>query len=179
MAYSDYGGRAWRNGIEQVDRSDCVITQRILLSTPGAWPGWTIPEGRAGMSFHAVLGDGPLYLTLYKQTYSQVFRGTDKVEIPQLMAFQDQVWGGIDTKPVAEAHTPTHLEFRVDGHRVDLWYTEEDNIYQYARMIQPDGVEWSGWAGYGVGPGLEDFKVYPYTDEDRNRTLKTLLESWP
>jgi len=55
--------------------------------------------------------------------------------------------------------------FEIDGHLLEIYWTEEDNHYVYARLVQPDGTEWHGFSGYGVGAGLEEAG---YGTEPRN-----------
>ncbi len=74
MAYSDYGGYAFRNGERVEDRSDFVLTPDGGFGTPGSYPGFAMIA--AGINpkplldnpmSHACLGDGPLFVGLYKQ----------------------------------------------------------------------------------------------------------------
>ena len=81
MAYSDYGGYAYRNNERVTNRSDCVFDPNgEIKSTPGQWPGWTLPEGRNGGSYHAVLGDDPFYITLYKQSSLAIYHKGELVD---------------------------------------------------------------------------------------------------
>ena len=52
MAYSDYGGYAYLNGIHITERSDTSIKIDSTTEING----------------HVVLGDGPIYIVLYKQS---------------------------------------------------------------------------------------------------------------
>mgnify|MGYP006871978404 CR=1 FL=1 len=74
MAYSDYGGYAYRNGVRVEFRSDAVIKpDGDLFATPGMWPGFaadiTTGEGHNREkrvhwpSGHAIIGDGPINLS--------------------------------------------------------------------------------------------------------------------
>ena len=59
MAYSDYGGYAYLNGIHIAERSDTSIKIDSTTEIDG----------------HVVLGDGPIYVVLYKQSviiYTQI-----------------------------------------------------------------------------------------------------------
>lgn len=90
MAYSDYGGFAYRDGALQEDRSDVVLTPDGLKATPGMWPGWVLEEGRAGGSYHVVLGDGPIFVTLYKQSSFGIHRLGEKLDpVPLLVDPQE------------------------------------------------------------------------------------------
>lgn len=167
MAYSDYGGYAYRNGIRVEERSDCTITpDGDTYGTPGSYPGFALlaqgmsaDEVRSRLDWpsgHAVLGDGPVYLVLRK-THATLYRGPEKQDMP------------IDRNDF-DAHEERH-SVEIDGCKVDLIYTHEDNYYVYARLRQPDGVEWCGWSGYGVGAGLEDCG-YGFSTQDREDNIR-------
>lgn len=196
MAYSDYGGYAYRNGRRVEERSDATITpEGDTFGTPGAWPGFGmlaagVPHEEVQKRIewpngHAVLGDGPIYVVLYKQSYLSIYRGPNKLD--SLAFLKDapeaaiEVWKdkeGIEHRWLNEDHFKTTEEccvFEVDGYRVEAFFRIEDNHYQYVRLIQPDGNVWHGWSGYGVGAGLEDCG-YGYSTSDREDMLKEL---WP
>lgn len=197
MAYSDYGGYVYRNGRRVVERSDCTITpEGDTFGTPGMWPGFAMMA--AGMdraevdkrlewpSGHVVIGDGPIYLVLYKQSSLRVYEGPTERPLMSLLTSEvvaavsstykysdGPVETCVDTEKLAEGSDP--LRFSVNGCQVEAYFTYEDNYYQYVRLTQPDGTVWHGWAGYGVGAGLEECG-YGYSTEDRERKL---LEFWP
>jgi hypothetical protein len=173
MAYSDYGGYAYRNGERVESRSDCTITpEGDTFGTPGSWPGFgmmaagvprdEIKKRIEWPSGHAVLGDGPVYLVLYK-TWGTLYRGPEDQNLP--------IDRG-DDYYAAEIRRTAEL----DGCRVDVIYTHEDNYYVYARLTQPDGNVWHGWSGYGVGAGLEDCD-YGYSTSEREETLWSLFDN--
>lgn len=179
MAYSDYGGYAYRNGLRVVERSDAVLSPEGVKATPGQWPGWTIPEGRNGGSYHALLGDGPIFVGLYKQSTVTVFRLGEELDVADLL--QDPEEGSIssyehDSKKVRYINTDHYIAkgepymLLVDGWRIEVQPTIEDNHYVYARVTQPDGVVWHGFSGYGVGSGLEDAE-YGFSTAEREITL--------
>jgi hypothetical protein len=182
MAYSDYGGYAYRNGERVTERSDTVLTTGGIKSTPGQWPGWTIPEGRGGGAYHALLGDGPIYVGLYKQSILTIHRlGEELDPVPLLRErrdddhFQYNGQNGLSSCPWQDSDRPCVLE--VDGHRVEAFWTTlatEDNHYVYARLTQPDGTVWTGFSGYGVGAGLEG-AGYGYSTRQREDTLRRLF----
>lgn len=60
MAYSDYGGYAYRNGELTRERSDCSLTKN-------------------GETYHALLGDGKIRLGLYKQTCVDIYLDVAKI----------------------------------------------------------------------------------------------------
>lgn len=142
MAYSDYGGYAFKNKERVEERSDAVLSPEGIKSTPGAWPGWTIPEGRGGDCFHALLGDGPIFVGLYKQSTLVVYRlGEEVADTPR------KDW---------DVEGDQSVTFEIDGHKITAHWVKRDNYYQFVRLEQPDGAIWTGWSGYGVGAGLEE-----------------------
>lgn len=183
MAYSDYGGYAYRNGERVPERSDAVLTTEGVQSTPGMWPGWLIPEGRAGGSYHALLGDGPIHVGLYKQSSLSIHRLGKELDLLELAGPDAPTWEYegrkyLDTDRYASSGDPLCLE--VDGWVIEARFTDhatEDNHYLYVRVTQPDGVVWHGWSGYGVGAGLEDCG-YGFDTDDREDTLTRFWPDW-
>lgn len=177
MAYSDYGGYAYKNGVRVVERSDAVLSPEGIKSTPGQWPGWTLAEGRSGGSYHALLGDGPIFVGLYKQGLGCVSRLGEELDVLSLgenVAFSE--WEGrryFDVDHYRDSEKP--LTLTVDGFRIELRFVYADNYYVFARVEQPDGSVWCGWSGYGVGAGLEDAD-YGFGTGDCDDAL---LEFWP
>lgn len=174
MAYSDYGGYAYRNGVRIVERSDFTLTPDGKgFESPGMWPGFgaiiagMTPEEaekiRSYPSGHAVLGDGPIIVCLYKQSSVTVYRGFDEVHLRTLPDVKlthytksntNETFTYVDANWYRDNDTPCITT--IDGHKLEIWWVESDNYYQYVRLDQPDGVIWTGWSGYGVGAGLED-----------------------
>jgi hypothetical protein len=184
MAYSDYGGYAYKNGQRVVERSDAVLSPEGIQSTPGAWPGWTIEAGRSGGSYHALLGDGPIFVGLYKQSSLSIHRLGEELAACDLMenppdgvvletTWNDKPYRYIDTDYFKEKGLPCVLN--VDGVRIEVQWVEDDNHYMHVRMEQPDGSIWCGFSGYGVGAGLEDAGYGYSTSDCENR----LLGFWP
>lgn len=184
MAYSDYGGYAYKNGKRVEDRSDAVLSPEGVQSTPGQWPGWTLEVGRNGGSFHALLGDGPIFVGLYKQSSVTVSRLGEEIDPTTLLqkpepgAIKEYQSEGktvhyLDSDHFREADKPCVLE--VDGCKIEITWQEEDNYYVYVRLTQPDGNVWCGWSGYGVGAGLEDCG-YGFSTSEREQSLLSL---WP
>ena len=144
MAYSDYGGYAYLNGIHITERSDTSIKIDSTTEIDG----------------HVVLGDGPIYIVLYKQ-YVIIYSGGE-----QLKTF---------SYPLDITDDRTINEFlNIDHHNISIYLTYEDNYYVYAKLEQPNGNTWYGFSGYGVGAGLED-AGYGYSTEDRIDTLSDLF----
>ena len=170
MAYSDYGGYAYRNGQRVEDRSDATITpEGDTFGTPGCYPGFAmmadgvphdeVMKRTSWPSGHAVLGDGPVYLALYK-TWANLYKGPEKVEADLERDWDDDS----DQRKTAE----------IDGFAVEVVLTQEDNYYAYAKLTQPDGTVWTGFSGYGVGAGLED-AGYGFSTDERAEKLADLF----
>lgn len=171
MAYSDYGGYAYRNGTRIEERSDATITpEGDVYGTPGSYPGFAyLAAGMAHSevikriewpSGHVVLGDSPVYLVL-RETYAMLYRGHERQA------------SSLDRDDYDSDEIRRTVKF--DSCEVELIYTREDNYYLYARLAQPDGNVWHGWSGYGVGAGLEDCG-YGFSTSEREDTL---LRFWP
>lgn len=115
------------------------------------WPGWVLPEGRNGGSYHVILGDGPIHVCLYKQSYVGVFNNGEEVETD------------FDSDREQD-------HFEIDGWLVEVRYEYSDNYYVFVKVTQPDGTVWHGFSGYGIGSGLEDCG-YGYSTRDREESL--------
>lgn len=191
MAYSDYGGYAYRNGVRVESRSDCTITpEGDTFGTPGMWPGFAmalagmdaeeITKRREWPNGHAVLGDGPIFVTLYKQSSTGLYRGPIPIELIDLPGVVVEEWTDkegvlhcwVDTDHYKNSGEPLRAE--VDGWTLTVYYEITDNHYQYAELRQPDGIVWHGWSGYGVGAGLED-AGYGFSTDDCEARLWELF----
>lgn len=192
MAYSDYGGYGYRNRVRVVERSDCTITpEGDTFGTPGSWPGFAmmaagmergeVEKRLAWPSGHVVLGDGPIYVVLYKQTTTKLFNGNQELDIlehaidPIISEWNDDngvIHKYIDTDSYVSKDEP--LVVKVDGCTLKVYYLEEDNYYQYAELEMANGDKWNGFSGYGVGAGLED-SGYGYSTDECESTLWKLF----
>lgn len=195
MAYSDYGGYAYRNGKRVEARSDATINpEGDVFGSPGMWPGFAAYadggkdeyEKRLDWpSGHAVLGDGPIYVVLYKQGGLMIHRWQERLDELALLKDMPPESVEIWTDKKGNVHRCLNTDhfkasddccvFEVDGWRLEVFFRIEDNHYQYAKLTQPDGNMWHGWSGYGVGAGLEG-AGYGYSTEDRDGVLREL---WP
>lgn len=176
MAYSDYGGYAYRNGERVEERSDFTITPDGGFGTPGIWPGFALvaagktkEEVDKALTYptgHAVLGDGPLFVALYKQSSVQIYvADSEKVHSIPLIDTEHAISPDrIDeyegkqylNTPQAFTEDDTPTRFVIGDHTLDVRWVDDDNYYVFARLEQPDGTVWTGFSGYGVGAGLED-----------------------
>lgn len=180
MAYSDYGGYAYRNGLRIEARSDAVLSPEGIKSTPGAWPGWAYPEGRNGGSYHVLLGDGPIFVGLYKQSVLEIHRLGEKINVVDaavnLPPEAIEEYSG--TRYLNTDHFKSLMEpcvFEIDGCKITAHFVLDESHYLFVRLEQPDGAVWHGWSGYGVGAGLEHAD-YGFSTESQNDRL---LAFWP
>ena len=193
MAYGDYGGYAFRNGERVRERSDyTIMTDGTGFVAAGCHPGLTAlvqghPRAREiGHSphYHAVLGDGPIMVGLYKQSTVRLHRGYDELSLVplcsrKLRTEEVHIYMGIvypNSEPFLERDEPAL--FDIEGHRLEVRWQQEDNRYVYARLTQPDGTVWTGFYGYGVGAGLEECG-YGFSTQDRIEQLKRLFPEAP
>ena len=195
MAYSDYGGYAYRNGKRVEERSDATINpDGEVFGSPGMWLGFAdYAEGgkdeyekrREWSKGHVILGDGPIYVVLYKQNTLMIYHGPERLDKLSLLKDMPSDAVTVWTDKAGETHRWLNIDhfnttedccvFEVEGWRIEAFFLLEDNHYQYVKLTQPDGNVWHGWSGYGVGAGLEDCD-YGYSTEDREDVLRTL---WP
>lgn len=178
MAYSDYGGYAYRNGQRIEERSDAVLTEEGLKSTPGLWPGFVIPEGKGGNCFHVILGDGPIHVGMYKQSSVTVFDKGEPVSLLEMVrdkypdAIKIYEYNGEKEEYIDDDWFRDFepLKISIKNHNLEIHYIDDDNYYVYVKLTQPDGVEWCGFSGYGVGAGLED-AGYGYSTSEREEDM--------
>lgn len=167
MALCDYGGFAYRSGRLQTQRCDTTLSSAVLGKNPDRpFDGF----------YHVVLGDGPLYLGLYKQTSYDTWlkRRSQPVQLDLTSRELDLSNYNLQLDHLVELREPPQ-EFKCARHRVVIFQVEDDGeIFQYARLEQPDGVVWHGWSGYHVGKGFED-KSGTRSVERRERVLKLLF----
>ena len=162
MAYSDYGAYVFRNGKRISERSDTPLPELAMRSTPAGF-------------YHGVLGDGPIFVGLYKQIDLSVFRGADRIELLDIISpnhrpliCPDGKW--LDRDRYLQARKPCRL--KIDKHKITVYWLYEENYYQFVKLEQPDRVTWHGWSGYGVGAGLESGRHGYITEKQNERLLK-------
>jgi hypothetical protein len=159
MAYSDYGGYGFLNGVRVEDRSDVTFGKGgTLLSTPGAWPGWVHEEGRNGGSYHVVLGDADVLVCLYKQSTVTLLHNGKYMELARAMVMVDRAdWihedGDVNVDALISAERVA--VFKIHEYLLEVLWEITDNHYVYAKLTQPDGKVWTGFSGYQVGAGFE------------------------
>lgn len=160
MAYGDYGGFAYRQGELVPERSDVYLLDAANAAPFGMWSREAVKQAASAPEHHVLLGDGPIYLSLYKQNTVTLYRLGEEVPILSLVGLE---WRAsystveeeyIDTDYGEEKGVP--LEFDIDGHHVTIWFVYTNNYFTFAQVEQPDGVIWNGFSGYGVGAGFDD-----------------------
>lgn len=194
MAYSDYGGYAYKNGVRVKERSDCQISpQGDIFGKPGIYPGFVnyIEGGKDKFESrlewpagHVILGDGPIFVMLYKQNYLSIYRGPLKLDETSLLTTARKeaikTWedsNGEEFRYVDTDHfnsTEDPCTFEINGYKITVYWRLKDNYYQYAQIEQPDRNVWHGWTGYGVGAGLED-AGYGFSTKEQDETLWSLF----
>ena len=166
MSYADYGGFAYKNGELVEGRSDFGITPEGVVETPGTFPWMSMKEEIRNKSQygHAVLGSGPVYVLLYKQ--SGVSLCVQNINVIDF-------YSGCETD-----REPQEFGFHgPDGlYRISKYYVETDNYYTLSQLIEPDDTIWTGFSGYGVGPGLSESDDY---GADTDYVIKLLKETFP
>ena len=160
MAYSDYGGYAYRDGLRVEDRSDYTIrTDGSGFGTPGVYPGFINREAIELPHHHVVLGDGPILVGLHKQTGLLFYRNGQKLNVVDFLTNPDPEarWRSDDRLYLNTDWFQDRGEvarFLVDDHKIQAFWSRD--FVQFVRLVQPDGTVWTGFSGYGVGAGLED-----------------------
>ena len=184
MAYSDYGGYAFNNGVLVLQRSDRELYE---LEDPDSKFN-RHPHG------HVLLGDERIYVGLYKQ--SQVFVWLPTGEPGKVRSLSSEemisyamnlpekyIWEykddnvprySIDTTDLADDDYDP-IQFNFPGGILWIKLSHEDNYYVYAKLEVDEGDDWYGFSGYGIGSGLED-SGYGYSTMSR---VYRLCKIWP
>lgn len=178
MAYSDYGGYGYKNGVRVEDRSDAVLTDKGILSTPGMYPGFAFQEALTLGSYHVLLGDDPVFVGMHKQTSLYIVKDGIKLNLidvcvdenPHLWEYNDMSY--IDTDKYSA--TDEKCTFKVDDVLIEVHWVRTDNMYQLVKVTYPDGTVWHGFSGYGVGAGLEE-AGYGYDTREVEQLLFKML----
>lgn len=183
MSYSQYGGLGYRNGELVEAASDAVITTEMdNLGRAGVWPGFTDAASRMGMevfhdlrsrsvSGHVVMGDGPVLVSLHKQTAMEIHVLADgKFDEIDLVAIAVDLpdglisdWGDgtlhLDSDALIRHGEP--VRFEIDGHVVEYAVRQDPQLVQHVRLTQSDGTVWTGFSGSEIGAGHDDEDTAP------------------
>lgn len=146
MSSMDYGGYVYRGGVR--------VRNRLLM------------------------GSLSIRVELYRSSWVLIYRNGDRLDQNQFLSEDTPPEAFCDFGGRQELDRDYFREsgeccvFEIDDHRLEVFFTEEDNYYIYAKLIQPDGEIWYAWNGYGVG--FED-DPYGYSSDDREETLRNLF----
>lgn len=188
MAYSDYGGYAYKNGELRKDFCDVTLYKERDPDPTKHYPlffGENRDKVFPGM--HVSLGDMEARLGLYKQSSFEfwldgkelapfeILSEQSKQEVPDYKATytKDDGTPYLNTDAFMEAEKPAVFEF--GEFKAEIFWEVTDNHYQYARLTQPDGSIWTGFSGYGVGSGLEDSEYHPFSTDSNIKRLKEIF----
>jgi hypothetical protein len=145
MAYGNWGAFVYKNGVRQTNREDNTPFKEDELQ-----PGYHQAFGRVDTKLdphHASLGSGPFRLCGYKSSPYLFWEGNAVDDRPYQKgdnAGTDD-WSWYDSEGI-EGELNGY-KFRATPHEypeaVELWVQE------------PDGTQWTGKSGYGMGAGWE------------------------
>lgn len=166
MAYSDYGGYAYRNRKRVTERSDWRLGEDgTNVGAPEAQPGFASAIGK-GMSSeeyerqvqgprgHAVLGSGPIYVSLCEDYYVLVHHGRERLlywscsfrgprNSGELQATTMRLGG--DGEPTLRIIVEDHPETRAR-----VLYAE---LEEHRLEPKQETVIWTGWSSILGGAG--------------------------
>lgn len=194
MGYSGYGGVGFRDGERIPTLSDVVLTPGMdNLGRPGSIPAVPAGMDPAtyesllklSIRGHVVLGAGPVFLSLYKRDYfyihvlgdDGIFREIDKFGLVSLGVNLPEDLIDVD-EDGPEAGLPKFndwrltdmdghdgiVRFEVDGHVIEVRMMRDRGYALHARLIQPDGVVWSGFCGSEIGEGWDEEDTKPHLE---------------
>jgi len=192
VAYSNWGGYAYKNGIRVVERSDCVITPKEMISSPGMWPGFafvmrgdSVEQVQKKLEYpsgHVVVGDGPIYIALYKASYVSIFNNQEEIDLAQLLLdnqysvrcfkHNDKIEYRVETEDFIKNEEPCNLKFH--DYEIMIYWLGGRRYCQYIQLKQPDATVWHGWSGFEVGAGFEE----EHLKETENCEYR-LKQFWP
>ena len=157
MAYSDYGGYAYRNGDRVEERSDCSLKpDGTVVGSPGQYPPFAA-EARGEDMFdcmklptgHVVLGDSPIFVALHKYFSVYIYRGGELVDA---IHPDTEFWDNNKTSNEVESHAVRTVDFvEID---VVFRHTAEGGFGCYVEVQQADSTIWHGWTASVAGVRL-------------------------
>lgn len=185
MAYSDYGGYSYRNGVLMRDWCDTIIGHEQSSDPTKHWPMFFGRDRADAPAVHVSLGDQEVRVGLYKQSMLYLYENgrrldplmvlddTSKAAVPE---YEEQYDKGEPPYLCISAFRDTRVPalFHIRDYRIECYWEVTDNFYQYCRLTQPDGTIWTGFSGYGVGSGLET-AGYGFSTEDHVARLRELF----
>lgn len=169
MAYSDYGGYAFKNGVHIPNRSDVTISDDSNKCF--------------NISGHVVLGNTVMVVSLHKQQTLNVWYERTRLSEKKLSEYAVNLpkngFDGdyIDVKEVMRGLVCSTLNFRFPNEaRLSVLWANLDNYYMFVRLRMPNLDVWTGWSGYGVGMGVRNEEYGTPSDAEMN---KRLCQVWP
>lgn len=193
MGYSEYGGVGFRDGKRIPALSDVVLTPDLRnLGTPGCIP--QSPDGMDDATYeallpqslkaHVVLGAGPVFVSIHKRDYFYIhilengaFREIDQFELVSagIALPEDLIVIDEDGPDAGRARFDGWRLSDMDGHEGIVRFRVADHIVEvrmmrqrgyalHARLIQPDGIIWSGFCGSEIGAGWDEEDTKPHLE---------------
>jgi len=176
MAYSGYGGRAYRNGVFVATASDVLLTpdmdgHRTQGGLPSAALATAVDDDPTTAVYgHVVIGDGPVFVTMLKNMLNVhlladgAFHDIDLRLIGKDLAdgvMLDLNDGTCMIEAKALADSDRTLRFEIDGHVVEYRVIAHPRLVHHARITHPDGTAWTGFCGMEIGIGHDDENTAP------------------
>lgn len=157
MAYSNWGAFVHKDGERRTDREDVAVFGddekdlpsgvRIfanIMANRQKFPDGQVPPHEH--SHHAVLGDGPVRLTGYKNS-PRLWHVEDDGSVAQvdLTPFRTTDGDPWDDHTYEGEYAGAHFRAnQYDGNMIDL------------ELVEADGAKWTSTCGYCYGAGFED-----------------------
>lgn len=173
MAYSDYGGYAYKNKELRIDHCDRVLYYENSEEDIHNYPFFFTQEAQDKNNYpnmHVSLGDMKVRVGLYKQSTFQIYKDGEMLNSLDVLSDKSKIevenykTDYVDDKTQRPYFNDDAFTDRGriayfdigDGYLLEMFWEQTDNYYQYAKLTQPDGSVWTGFSGYGVGNQLED-----------------------
>ena len=137
MAYGNWGGRAYRNGVEVPSHEDNTPYREDEIAA-GYWQAFGRSDGIEPQ--HVTLGGSRVRLCGYKN-YPVLFMDGNAVD---LEPFKTE-----------EYRYLTSGRGEIEGYAFE-WEMDDDPSKVTLKLTEPDGTVWTGFSGYGMGAGWDD-----------------------
>ncbi|MFW6015274.1 MAG: hypothetical protein ACOCRK_02405 [bacterium] len=177
MAYSNWGGHAYKNGKKIIERSDCQLSGKEIQSTPGIYPGFI--HGLDNRSFHVIMGDQDLLIGLYKVDILFIYEDCQK-EIIDIID-RDRYSYCIDETKIdnetieffnKDKFTYDNiLDINYKGHNIQIVWHDDPCEYVTVKMLQNNKDIWIGYSGMYIGAGY-------YNEKEDNLVENQILDFW-
>lgn len=176
MSYGGHGGLGYRNGELVENASDALLTPDCVNhGDPGGFPPselMVLANGETGAAIngHVIIGDGPVFVSLYKHTLCIYLLADGRFHELNLMTIGVDLPDGVVvdlgdgtcalSQDLLVQDTDT-LRFEVEDHVIEYRMIAHPRWVQHARITQPDGTVWTGFCGYEIGAGHDDEDTDP------------------